>query len=114
MIEARIVETVKSLNHTLGIQWSVGGAAVPELGTSTAPAETAESSDWRELLYGWARNELVQGKQQILQEAVPAFETVMIRVALQHSQGRKRDAAELLGWGRNTLTRKMKELEMDG
>ncbi len=44
--------------------------------------------------------------------AVPAFEKVMIEVALQHSHGRKRDAAELLGWGRNTLTRKMKDLEM--
>ncbi len=36
----------------------------------------------------------------------------MIEVALQHSGGRKRDASELLGWGRNTLTRKLKELGM--
>jgi two-component system nitrogen regulation response regulator GlnG len=84
----------------------------PELGTaSTGPAPN-EQSDWPELLFRWARNQLVQGKQQILQEAVPAFEKVMIQVALQHSQGRKRDAAELLGWGRNTLTRKMKDLQM--
>ena len=47
-----------------------------------------------------------------LRQATPAFERAMIEVALQHSQGRKRDAAELLGWGRNTLTRKMKELGM--
>ena len=45
--------------------------------------------------------------------AVPAFERAMIEVALQHSQGRKRDAAELLGWGRNTLTRKIKELGLE-
>jgi hypothetical protein len=44
---------------------------------------------------------------------VPAFERALIEVALAHTRGRKRDAAELLGWGRNTLTRKMKELEMD-
>ena len=83
----------------------------PELGTGTAvrPDDT-DPSDWRELLFHWARNELVQGKQQILQEAVPAFEKVMIEVALEHAQGRKRDAAELLGWGRNTLTRKIKDL----
>jgi two-component system nitrogen regulation response regulator GlnG len=88
------------------------GDLPPELGTgSTRPAPN-EQSDWPELLFRWARNELVQGKQQILQEAVPAFEKVMIQVALQHSQGRKRDAAELLGWGRNTLTRKMKDLEL--
>jgi two-component system, NtrC family, nitrogen regulation response regulator GlnG len=37
----------------------------------------------------------------------------MIEVALKHSGGRKRDASELLGWGRNTLTRKIKELGME-
>ncbi|GAB3284605.1 nitrogen regulation protein NR(I) [Parahaliea aestuarii] len=84
----------------------------PELGKTTAPAETGTQTDWRELLYKWARNELVQGKHHILRQAVPTFERVMIEVALQHSQGRKRDAAELLGWGRNTLTRKMKDLNM--
>ncbi|WP_116367955.1 nitrogen regulation protein NR(I) [Parahaliea mediterranea] len=84
----------------------------PELGKTTAPAEAGTQSDWRELLYKWARNELVQGKHHILRQAVPTFERVMIEVALQHSQGRKRDAAELLGWGRNTLTRKMKDLNM--
>tara|TARA_B110000503_G_scaffold104677_1_gene156150 strand:- start:10744 stop:12147 length:1404 start_codon:yes stop_codon:yes gene_type:complete len=84
----------------------------PELGTGSSKPETSEESEWPDLLFNWARNELVQGKQQILQEAVPAFEKVMIQVALQHTQGRKRDAAELLGWGRNTLTRKIKDLEL--
>jgi len=82
----------------------------PELGKGTVKPTDSGQSDWRELLHHWARNELVQGKHHILQEATPAFEKVMIEVALQHSQGRKRDAAELLGWGRNTLTRKIKDL----
>ena len=64
------------------------------------------------MLSQWARNELLQGKEQILRDALPAFEQVMIEVALQHTQGRKRDAAGLLGWGRNTLTRKLKELDL--
>jgi two-component system nitrogen regulation response regulator GlnG len=84
----------------------------PELGKDSSPVAESEASDWRDLLQRWARNELVQGKHHILQEATPAFEKVMIEVALQHSQGRKRDAAELLGWGRNTLTRKIKDLEL--
>ena len=84
----------------------------PELGRSTVKPTDTGQSDWRELLYHWARNELIQGKHHILQEATPAFERVMIEVALQHSQGRKRDAAELLGWGRNTLTRKIRDLEI--
>jgi two-component system nitrogen regulation response regulator GlnG len=84
----------------------------PELGRKEAPAASGAQSDWRDLLYQWARGELIQGKDHILQQATPAFERVMIEVALQHSQGRKRDAAELLGWGRNTLTRKMKDLQI--
>jgi two-component system nitrogen regulation response regulator GlnG len=84
----------------------------PELGRREAAAPTGEGTDWRELLSQWANNELVQGKQHILRAAVPAFERTLIEVALKHTQGRKRDAAELLGWGRNTLTRKMKELDM--
>lgn len=84
----------------------------PELGSAVAEPVPTDESSWRELLYNWARDELVAGKQQILQEAVPDFERVMIEVALKHTQGRKRDAAELLGWGRNTLTRKMKDLQI--
>jgi two-component system nitrogen regulation response regulator GlnG len=84
----------------------------PELGRTEAPGESESQTDWRTLLCHWARNELVQGKHHILRQAIPDFERSMIDVALQHSRGRKRDAAELLGWGRNTLTRKMKELDM--
>jgi len=84
----------------------------PELGRKETPAASGAQHDWRDLLSQWARRELIQGKDHILQQATPAFERVMIEVALQHSQGRKRDAAELLGWGRNTLTRKMKDLQI--
>tara|TARA_R110002049_G_scaffold59729_10_gene161330 strand:+ start:165 stop:1568 length:1404 start_codon:yes stop_codon:yes gene_type:complete len=84
----------------------------PELGTGSPKPQKSEEMEWPDLLFHWARNELVQGKQQILQDAVPTFEKVMIQVALQHTQGRKRDAAELLGWGRNTLTRKIKDLKL--
>jgi two-component system nitrogen regulation response regulator GlnG len=42
---------------------------------------------------------------------MPRFERVIINAALRKSSGRKKDAAELLGWGRNTLTRKMQELD---
>ncbi|MBB3060529.1 DNA-binding NtrC family response regulator [Microbulbifer rhizosphaerae] len=45
---------------------------------------------------------------------MPAFEKALIEIALKHTAERKRDAAELLGWGRNTLTRKLKELGMNG
>jgi two-component system nitrogen regulation response regulator GlnG len=84
----------------------------PELGRRSAEVSADDEADWQTLLAQWARNQLVSGKQHILREAMPAFERSMIEVALAHTRGRKRDAAELLGWGRNTLTRKMKELGM--
>jgi len=84
----------------------------PELGNISAPVTKPAGSDWRGLLRQWAESELAQGKHRILEQATPQFERVLIEVALRHTQGRKRDAAELLGWGRNTLTRKMKELGM--
>ena len=41
------------------------------------------------------------------------FESVLMRVALTKTAGRRHEAARLLGWGRNTLTRKIKEYDLD-
>ncbi len=68
------------------------------------------SSEWDVALGSWAKKQLMSGEQHILNTATPLFERVMILAALEHSQGKKRLASELLGWGRNTLTRKLKEL----
>jgi two-component system nitrogen regulation response regulator GlnG len=87
----------------------------PELLNQTiSDGETGSSSgDWQENLRRWADQELSLGKKKILDTAVPIFEKLMIETALKHTHGRKRDAAILLGWGRNTLTRKMNELNMN-
>ncbi|KUJ83852.1 nitrogen regulation protein NR(I) [Microbulbifer flavimaris] len=77
-------------------------------------ASTAAPQDWQKSLRLWADQALAAGRREILSEAVPAFEKALIEIALKHTAGRKRDAAELLGWGRNTLTRKLKELGMNG
>ncbi|MBU2709612.1 nitrogen regulation protein NR(I) [Zooshikella harenae] len=74
--------------------------------------QTTPSLDWEQALQQWANKELRKGHKNILETAVPTFERIMIEVALKHTGGRKRDAANLLGWGRNTLTRKIKELGM--
>ena len=75
--------------------------------------EEAVTGNWVLSLKSWADQELSLGHSGILQQATPLFEKCMIDVALKHSGGRKRDASELLGWGRNTLTRKIKELGME-
>ena len=72
------------------------------------------SSNWEQGLRTWADQALARGQRGLLDKAVPAFERIMIETALKHTAGRRRDAAELLGWGRNTLTRKIKELGMNG
>jgi two-component system nitrogen regulation response regulator GlnG len=83
----------------------------PELEQAHTGAEQ-HGDNWQALLQGWAQAELVRGGAPILDIALPEFERVMIEAALAHAGGRKRDASLLLGWGRNTLTRKMKELGM--
>ena len=85
----------------------------PELKETGAAKGTDVSGDWLKSLRNWADRALSQGERSILEQAVPGFERTMIEVALQHTGGRKRDAAALLGWGRNTLTRKIKELDME-
>ncbi|MEY8205089.1 MAG: nitrogen regulation protein NR(I) [Bermanella sp.] len=71
------------------------------------------SNNWEQALRNWADQQLAQGKKSLLDGAVPIFERIMIETALKHTAGRRRDASLLLGWGRNTLTRKIKELGMD-
>ncbi len=72
-----------------------------------------EAVGWEQGLRLWAEQALARGQQGLLDEALPAFERALIETALKHTAGRRRDAALLLGWGRNTLTRKIKELGMN-
>jgi hypothetical protein len=53
------------------------------------------------------------GETGILDPRCPAFEQILIQAALEHTGGRRQEAAKLLGWGRNTLTRKIKDLGGD-
>ena len=70
-------------------------------------------TDWEVALRRWAEHHASSSPIPILDEAVPKFEKTMIRVALARTHGRRHDAARLLGWGRNTLTRKIKELGLE-
>ncbi|HBP5563323.1 two-component system response regulator NtrC [Pseudomonas paraeruginosa] len=83
----------------------------PEL--LTQPQDNTPAANWEQALRQWADQALARGQSNLLDSAVPAFERIMIETALKHTAGRRRDAAVLLGWGRNTLTRKIKELGMN-
>lgn len=83
-----------------------------ELKQSTS-IEESSSGSWESILRDWANRQFADGRDGLLDEALPAFERTMIEAALAQTAGRRQDAARLLGWGRNTLTRKIKELDMD-
>ena len=83
----------------------------PEL-REVAQLESA-NDNWETKFRRWVESSLLQGETKLLTDAVPKFERIMIEEALKQSGGRRQDAAKLLGWGRNTLTRKIKSLHMD-
>ena len=72
-----------------------------------------EENNWKVILKSWSENYLENGNKNLLEEVGPEFERTLIRVALNKTKGKKKEAAELLGWGRNTLTRKIKELGIE-
>ena len=76
--------------------------------------ENAENlNDWTKVLRNWSENYLAQGKDNLLEAAIPDFERTIIKVALNKTMGRKKESSELLVWASNTLTRKIKELGLD-
>jgi len=84
----------------------------PDLGGSES-AQRA-SQEWTRSLAAWAEQQLsVDEESPLLEDALPQFEKTLIETALKQTNGHRQEAAKLLGWGRNTLTRKMKALQMD-
>ena len=72
-----------------------------------------EENNWKVVLRSWSENYLENGNKNLLEEVGPEFERTLIKVALNKTRGKKKEAAELLGWGRNTLSRKIKELGVE-
>lgn len=109
---------VRQLENTC--RWLTVMASGREIHIDDLPPELLQQADtpttgqtWQEGLRNWADQELRRGRKGILDSAVPEFERIMIETALKHTGGRRRDASVLLGWGRNTLTRKINELGME-
>ncbi|MCG9584029.1 nitrogen regulation protein NR(I) [Vibrio tubiashii] len=81
-----------------------------ELLEEKAHNDVSSSGSWQQQLATWAKSSLSQGDTELLSYALPEFERILLEAALEHTNGHKQDAAKVLGWGRNTLTRKLKEL----
>lgn len=93
----------------------------PEIQASDIPEELGGrgqtpggSPEWAGGLARWAQHQLEKGdRTPLLERALPELEKVLIRTALARAGGHRQEAAKLLGWGRNTLTRKIRELRLD-
>ncbi|WP_257265165.1 helix-turn-helix domain-containing protein [Endozoicomonas sp. ONNA2] len=77
------------------------------------PGSVTGHASWQQLFRQWCDGELAAGHVGILDQAVPAFESIVIESALAYTGGRKKDAAGLPGWGQNTITGKIKELNLE-
>ncbi|MGD8429007.1 MAG: nitrogen regulation protein NR(I) [Ectothiorhodospiraceae bacterium] len=83
----------------------------PELNTVSPAGENG--ADWESSLSRWADQKISDMEPGALADVPSRMERVLIQSALRRTGGRRQDAARLLGWGRNTLTRKIKDLQLD-
>src|SRR5208282_4841217 len=84
----------------------------PELRLEGAAAAAVEQS-WIGALEREVTNALNRGESGLMDVLTPQFERALIARALAHTGGRRIEAAQLLGLGRNTLTRKIQDLGID-
>lgn len=91
-----------------------------EIRDEDIPADLGGDSDelptpdaWCRELEAWAVRHLAGGGAPLLEVAGARFERTLARAALARVQGRRQEAAKLIGWGRNTLTRKLRELGIE-
>ena len=91
----------------------IGAVDIPEELGGKRGAKAAQQ-EWTKSLADWAEQELVsKNDTPLLDAALPEFEKTLIRIALSRAQGHRQEAARLLGWGRNTLTRKIRALNLE-
>jgi two-component system nitrogen regulation response regulator GlnG len=99
--------------------WLTLMANTPEICLSDLPDELTlldtktEWAQWHEALLNWAQLQLKAGKNDVAKDAQATFESVLISIAMEQCDGHRYQAAKRLGYGRNTLTRKIKELQLE-
>lgn len=109
------VRQLENLCHWLTVMTPSRQVEIADLPPEWRSEETtsATASDWCSALAQQAALSLQRGEKGILENLTKQFESTLITQALQHTGGRRIEAATLLGMGRNTLTRKIQELGLD-
>ena len=103
---------LQNLCHSLTVLSSAQEITISDLPNDLLIQKKGPELTWNDLLEIWATERLSNGDDHILNSTVPVFEKTMIKVAMKATKGKKSEAANLLGWGRNTLARKMNELDL--
>ncbi|MBT4599214.1 MAG: nitrogen regulation protein NR(I), partial [Methylococcales bacterium] len=86
---------------------------LPEEILITPNEDAALNSSWELSLEKQIKKQLQTGSTEIAKQTIPTVESILIKAALSYTRGRRHEAANLLGYGRNTLTRKIKELNLE-
>ena len=126
-IDAEALETLQSfdwpgnvrqlVNATRRLTVTAPGGVItaPDIPTDLGGVDDTRhgAKEWTRMLASWAERQVQRGNKPLLDTALPEFEKTLIQLALAQTKGHRQEAAKLLGWGRNTLTRKMKALHLD-
>ena len=110
------VRQLENTCHWLAVMTSGQTVHISDLPTEliaeNQSASVEAGGDWKQTLASKVQLQLLSGETEIASGVISEVEKILIKATLQKTNGRKNDAAKLLGWGRNTLTRKIKELDL--
>lgn len=108
------VRQLKNICHWLTVMVPGQVIEVSDLPSELCePGESVHSESWQKALDQNLARALARDEPALGERLQREFEKTLILRALQHTGGRKAEAAQKLGWGRNTLTRKIQELGLD-
>ncbi|MHB1678607.1 MAG: nitrogen regulation protein NR(I) [Sulfuriferula sp.] len=109
------VRQLQNVCHWLTVMAPGNNVDVSDLPPEILNANIALTAhtNWLQALGQTADEALSRGEVGILDGLTQSFERTLINVALKHTGGRRIEAANLLGMGRNTLTRKIQELGLE-
>jgi two-component system nitrogen regulation response regulator GlnG len=85
----------------------------PELRSGTSRGAGETDGNWQQALDRELAQAIARGERAVGERLQKEFEKTLILRALQHTGGHRMEAAQWLGWGRNTLTRKIQDLKLD-
>ena len=81
--------------------------------SQVAHQKSSPCYDWESSLKLWVEQQLNSKQPEVAKQTIPTVEAILIKAALNFTHGKRQEASILLGYGRNTLTRKIKELGLE-